>query len=424
MAHGGLDGSRADFVASFTPKCRSGASEIAVNHFSAGLVQEAMKTTTTLRILFTLAILAGLAAAPSAQTFRWQAGSQNDEARVRARVETALRRAQRATERRLNDIDRQIEMKLRAADRQAQLAERNANRVAQQAERQARARADAQLRRQLRGDRRNNGAFYLNRGFSRDMNYGASAGAQVGTDADPCRNSDRYRDDDYRQHCEVRESTMPAGPLNVDAGSNGGIVVEAWDRNEIRVRAVVQGSAKDDARAREIAGQVQVQASGGRVYATGPTLDRREWWSVSYRINVPKRNDLDLRASNGGITIAGVNGNMRFDTTNGGVKLEDIGGRVNGSTRNGGLNVMLAGDRWDGEGLDVETSNGGVTLSLPENYNAELETRTVNGGLRIDFPVTVQGELTGRRGLTTTLGAGGPLVRARTTNGGVRITRR
>jgi DUF4097 and DUF4098 domain-containing protein YvlB len=230
--------------------------------------------------------------------------------------------------------------------------------------------------------------------------------------------------DDYEQHCEVRESRMPAGALNVDAGQNGGIVVEAWDGNDIRVRAVVQGSARDAARAKEIAGQVQVQAGGGRVYATGPSLDRREWWSVSYRINVPRHNDLDLHASNGGITITGVTGNMRFDTTNGGVKLEDIGGRVNGETRNGGLNVSLSGDRWDGEGLDVETSNGGVTLNLPENYNAELETRTVNGGLRIDFPVTVQGELTGRRGLNTTLGSGGPLVRVRTTNGGVRISKR
>ena len=64
------------------------------------------------------------------------------------------------------------------------------------------------------------------------------------------------------------------------------------------------------------------------------------------------------------------------------------------TTRNGGLNVTLSGDRWDGEGLDVETSNGGVTVTIPDGYNAELETRTVNGGLRIDFPITVQGELT------------------------------
>ena len=62
-----------------------------------------------------------------------------------------------------------------------------------------------------------------------------------------------------------------------------------------------------------------------------------------------------------------------------------------------------------------------MTLAIPDGYNAELETRTVNGGLRIDFPITVQGELTGR-GISTTLGSGGPLVRVRTTNGGVKIS--
>jgi hypothetical protein len=44
--------------------------------------------------------------------------------------------------------------------------------------------------------------------------------------------------------------------------------------------------------------------------------------------------------------------------------------------------------------------------------------------LRVDFPITIQGELTARKGISTTLGAGGPLVRVRTTNGGVKIARR
>lgn len=329
---------------------------------------------TTVTLLFTFAMLVGMAVAPNAQVFRWKAGESYDAARIEER------------------ITRQIE-------------------------RQNRAQVAAEVRRSVRESTRYRSSW-------RGYDYGSNAGAQVGTDADPCRNGGRYRDNDYEQHCEVRESTTAAGPLNVDAGQNGGIVVEGWDQAGIRVRAAVHAAARSSARAKEIADQVQVQVGGGRVYATGPNLDRREWWSVSYRINVPRHNDLDLRANNGGINIAGVNGNMRFETVNGGVRLEDIGGRVNGETRNGGLNVSLSGDRWDGEGLDVQTSNGGVTLRLPENYNAELETRTVNGGLSIDFPLTVQGELNSRRGINATLGAGGPVVRVRTTNGGVRVGRR
>jgi hypothetical protein len=341
---------------------------------------------TTFTFLFTVAILAGLAAAPDAQVFRREPNNQRDA--VSNRVEHALAQARRSVGRQLDRIRRNADRREATAARHLRVPQNYA------------------------------------RGISRNIRSERYADMQVRNDADPCRTENNWGNDEYEQHCEVRDSTLPAGALNVDAGQNGGIVVEGWDRNEIRVRAIVRGQARESARARELVSQVQVQAGGGRVYANGPDNLGRENWSVSYRINVPKKNDLDLRASNGGITIVNVTGNMRFDTTNGGVKLQDIGGRVNGETRNGGLNVTLSGDRWDGEGLDVETSNGGVTLNLPDNYNAELETRTVNGGLRIDFPITVQGELTGRKGLTTTLGSGGPLVRVRTTNGGVKISRR
>jgi hypothetical protein len=245
---------------------------------------------------------------------------------------------------------------------------------------------------------------------------------QVGND-DPCR--DRGQDDDRYRHCEVREESMAAGPLTVDAGTNGGIRVVAWDQNAIRVQAIVQTNAREEGRARELASAVQLLVGGGRVSATGPdTSGRRESWSVSYRISVPRRNDLDLKANNGGITIDGVSGNIKFDTNNGGVRLSDLGGMVRGETHNGGLNVLLSGRQWDGEGIDVETTNGGITLAIPDGYNAELETRTVNGGFRSDFPLTVQGELSYRRGISATLGSGGAPVRVRTTNGGVKINRR
>jgi hypothetical protein len=239
---------------------------------------------------------------------------------------------------------------------------------------------------------------------------------------DFCRDGG-WGDDRYRE-CEVREYTLPPGPLTVDAGQNGGIRVDAWDRNEILIRAVVTASADREQDARELLSSVRVDAGSGRVSASGPSTLHRQSWAVSFRINVPRQNDLELNARNGGITIAGVHGTIRFDTTNGGVNLRDLGGDVRGETRNGGLKVTLSGDRWEGSGLDVVTSNGGVQLEVPDGYNAELSTRTVNGGFRSEIPMTIQGELTPRRGIQTTLGAGGAPVSVRTTNGGVRINRR
>ena len=148
----------------------------------------------------------------------------------------------------------------------------------------------------------------------------------------------------------------------------------------------------------------------------------RRGWSVSYRIWAPRQTALDLVAENGGVSIHAMQGDARFTTTNGGVALDDVSGRMVGRTANGGVNVRLSGARWEGAGLDVETTNGGVTLTVPRDYSAALEVSTVNGGLRSDFPVTLPD---GRgRELRTTLGSGGPLLKVRTVNGGVRLNAR
>ena len=95
--------------------------------------------------------------------------------------------------------------------------------------------------------------------------------------------------------------------------------------------------------------------------------DRRESWSVSYRLAVPSQMSLDLRTVNGGIAIENVDGRLEFTTVNGGVKLTDVSGSVRGRTSNGGVDVDLEGATWQGEGLDVETSNGGIRLRVPEH---------------------------------------------------------
>ncbi len=229
---------------------------------------------------------------------------------------------------------------------------------------------------------------------------------------------------DRDQSCEVREATLrPTGGLiDVDAGVNGGIAVEGWDRNEIRVRAKVTTWARSAARARELAGAVTVRAEGQRITADGGATGKRESWSVSFHVMVPRRSDLKLDTHNGGIEVADVIGRISVDATNGGVSLVGTGGAVTGGTQNGGLHVELTGSAWEGEQLDVRTTNGGVHLEIPADYAAHLETGTVNGGIEIDFPITIQ-RFSGRR-ITTDIGGGGNLVRVVTTNGGVTVRRR
>lgn len=250
----------------------------------------------------------------------------------------------------------------------------------------------------------------------------APLGAQVRWE----RTSEDWCDHDWGDRdrvCEVLTATVPAtGTVSVDAGRNGGIDVQAWEGQGVEIRAKVWATARDEDRAQEIARAVEIQVRDGQIRADGPDTGRREGWGVSYEIRVPRTTDLDLTTGNGGIGVENVTGDIHFAARNGGVHLSGVGGDVRGRTTNGTLHVELAGSTWTGTGLDVETRNGGVRLEIPDDYSAELVTGTVNGGIDIDFPVTVQGRI-GRR-LHTTLGDGGPTIRAVTTNGGVRIIRR
>lgn len=231
--------------------------------------------------------------------------------------------------------------------------------------------------------------------------------------------------DDRQGFCEVREYTVPAsgGTMTVDASPNGGISVEGSSRSDIFVQARVVATAATEDEARAIASRVQVVATAVRVDAEGPrNLGRRESWSVSYRLATPTRTPLSLRTTNGGITIDAIDSRVEMKTTNGGLKLTRIAGDVEGHTTNGGIDVDLEGTGWQGGGLDLQTTNGGVRLSIPPQYNAHLEAGTTNGSVRIDFPVMVQGTI--GKSFSADLGSGGATLRVRTSNGGVKITKK
>lgn len=242
---------------------------------------------------------------------------------------------------------------------------------------------------------------------------------------------DKSRGDSHSSRvCDLRESTMPvSGRLAVNAAPNGGIRIAGWDKNEILVRAKVEAWGDNDGEASARIKEVRVVTSGATVTAEGPKSmgswgGNQQTWSVSYEVFVPRKIDLKLDTVNGGINVADVRGNMTFQTVNGGVHLSRTAGNIKGATVNGGVDVDLAGTTWEGEGLELETVNGGVTVSVPAVYSATFHAGTVNGGMISDFEgATIQGKSRPKK-LDLKLGAGGPTVKVETVNGGVKIRKK
>ncbi|MEM0961231.1 MAG: DUF4097 family beta strand repeat-containing protein [Bacteroidota bacterium] len=215
--------------------------------------------------------------------------------------------------------------------------------------------------------------------------------------------------------CEVRELSLPATDvLTVENRVSGGIEVVGWDRDEIRVVAIVRAYGTNGRSPAELLAATTIETDGNRienVTAGGG------WVEVRYKLYVPHHIDLTADTNNGALAVTGVTGTLDLDTNNGTVRLADIGGDVTARTSNGDVLVTASGTTWDGTGLRVSTSNGNVRLTVPGYYAAVVEAETRYGNVGARMPGIHAASETSR----FYLGAGGPTLRLRTSHGDVQV---
>jgi DUF4097 and DUF4098 domain-containing protein YvlB len=235
-----------------------------------------------------------------------------------------------------------------------------------------------------------------------------------------CNNNNGDRD--RARHCEVRElSVASIGRLSIDSSPNGGISIKGWSRGDVLVRARVEASADTEGAAANLASRVAIDGSGGQVRANGPE-SANESWSVSYEVFVPQMTDVTLKTRNGGLTIADVRGQIKFDGVNGGVRLKRVSGEISGATVNGGIDVEMAGLVADWRQMDLKTNNGGITVAMPAQYSANVQAETGQGRIQSDFPMPPTTDFRNRR-MEFAVGAGGPPMHLTTNNGGIHLKR-
>ncbi|WP_310393477.1 DUF4097 family beta strand repeat-containing protein [Hymenobacter sp.] len=235
-----------------------------------------------------------------------------------------------------------------------------------------------------------------------------------------CQHKNWSGNKESEQFCETRDLTMDAAAgqvFVVDGGTNGGITVHGWAGPNVRVRAKVQSWGRTEAEAQSRVQSVRIATANNTLRASTTANDER--YSVSYEIFVPRQTALSLKTLNGGISLDNLRADVKFYAVNGGVALADLGGQVTGQTVNGGLTIALTGRQWEGKGLDVETTNGGIRWQLPRDYSAQLFTSTDMGNLRTSLPITKSGFM--HKEIAASLGKGGAPVKAVTTNGGIDI---
>ncbi len=212
---------------------------------------------------------------------------------------------------------------------------------------------------------------------------------------------------------------------------NGRVVVNAWDQPRVRIHAVKKVESRDDQVAAEAMRKLRVEIrQSDRELSVDTIYPKRDDFnfldallgtnvnaSVQYEINVPQSMNVSVETVNGSVSLTGISGELEADTTNGAIEVVRCAGTVDASTTNGAIRAELL--TVSSKPMKFDTTNGGITLIVPQQLAADLNAATTNGSVRSDLPLTTT--KLSRTALRGTLNGGGPEIRLRTTNGGITI---
>ena len=144
--------------------------------------------------------------------------------------------------------------------------------------------------------------------------------------------------------------------------------------------------------------------------------------NVEFTVQVPRGVNFIGRTVNGRISGTNLPADAEARTVNGDIVLT-AAGLATAETVNGSIEAIVGTAAWQG-GLDFETVNGSISVSLPGGLNAMLTASTVNGDITSDFPVEVRGRF-GPKRVSGTIGNGGNRsLTLNTVNGGITIRSR
>ena len=250
---------------------------------------------------------------------------------------------------------------------------------------------------------------------------------------------------------------------------DGSIEVHSWDRDEVEVeierRAMEQPIVDEMVISSEQQGDriiVKVTRPRGRDF-DGIQIGVNFSPTARLRVAVPRKTQLTASSGDGSISVEDVNGKIALTTSDGSVRatrvtgelsirsgdgsirLDSVEGKLDletddGSigieakptalkarTADGSIRLRVQADTAMTEDWDVQTADGSVTLTLPSEFDGELDAETRDGSVRTTHPAVTNETREGedrderRRRLKATFGSGGHTLRVRTGDGTIRI---
>lgn len=240
---------------------------------------------------------------------------------------------------------------------------------------------------------------------------------------------------------------------------SGDIVVNTWNRNEIRLIAHQNTTAdinstegtiritisRSQSSHYEISipdkAQLRVETASARVKARdiGGFVDIR---TSSGDIEVmTARNGIRCKSVSGDIRVGGITGNAELKTTSGGIRAEGIRGSVEADTVSGKIeidsfsrgdeveiesisgNIKLYGELTPGGIYRIDSHSGNIEMGIPSSSGFELRVDTFSGTVQCDFELKVSGKIEHKK-IYGVVGKGGASLILSSFSGNIRVTKR
>jgi hypothetical protein len=222
-----------------------------------------------------------------------------------------------------------------------------------------------------------------------------------------------------------RSYPLSPGGLVEIGNTNGFIEVTTGSGSNVDVKAVRVARASSKEGAKAMLGKVTIREDVSADHVKLTTVRPAGGWSsggveIRYTVTVPASAKVELQTTNGRIGVTNVTAGVRAGTTNGEIGGRGLAGAIKASTTNGSVDLELASVSGD---VEVATTNGAVSMRVPSDAKATISTRWTNGGIEVNG-LTVEETEKSRRRFDGRLNGGGSRIDVETTNGGITLGRR
>jgi len=167
-------------------------------------------------------------------------------------------------------------------------------------------------------------------------------------------------------------------------------------------------------------GKAELHTSGGKI-SLGKMGGRVDAKTSGGSITLEEAGDaVELKTSGGNISVGRSNGPAELSTSGGSIKVESVASSLRAHTSGGSIRANILGPLK--RECSLSTSGGSVQVAVDKAAAFRLDAATSGGGVDVDgLTMTVEKLSRARNQLTATINGGGPLLKLRTSGGGIAV---